>query len=301
MTCAGIDIGGTKIEAQIFNSAWQTLSVKRVATPLDYDTLLTVIADLVAWCRSETTQLDAVGVASAGLINPKTQLASAANLPISGRPFAADIEKAVGQPIPFVNDGRALALSEAMYGAGKGSRTVAALVIGTGVGGGIVVDGKLPSGGMGASGEFGHMPAPAHIVAEAKLPIFDCGCGRKGCIETYVAGPGLSRMCFHLTGQDAQVADIAEGRNDRFFEVWNLWCRMTAELIHTIAVVADPNIFVLGGGLSAIPNVTDDLTSSALKAQLGDMSVAEILVAQGGDASGARGAAIAAMQGISDA
>lgn len=300
MKIAGLDIGGTKIEVQVFDADWQALARHRVPTPTDYDALVAAVADQISWAEAEAGPLAAVGVGCAGLVNPETGLAMTANLPATDRPFPADIARAAGRSVTYINDCRALALSEAVCGAGQGHRRVMALIIGTGIGGGVAVDGALHPGPTTLGGEFGHIAAPAHVVAAHDLPIYPCGCGRRGCIETYVAGPGLERLCAHLTGSQANAPEIAAGRHDTYKEVWAVWCAFAAELVHTLTLIADPDVIVLGGGLSSVPDVADDIRAAAQAVQLQGFSVPRIVVAQGGDASGARGAAIAAMKDLAD-
>ena len=135
MNAIGIDLGGTKMEAQVFDDAWSVAARRRRDTPKDYVDLVTELADLIRWADAQTSGPVPVGIGAAGLVNPKTGLALTANLVATGQPFPADIARAVGRPVTYVNDCRALALSEAIFGQGKGRRTVMALILGTGVGG----------------------------------------------------------------------------------------------------------------------------------------------------------------------
>jgi len=294
MTVAGLDIGGTKIEVQIFDEDWNEVARNRCATPKGYEDLVGDIASQIRWATEEAGGLDAIGVGTAGLVNPRTGLALTANLPATDHPLPADIEKAIGRPITFVNDCRALALSEAVFGAGRGRRTVMGLIIGTGIGGGIAIDGALIPGPTATGGEFGHFAAPAQLVAKHSLPVVQCGCGRMGCIETYVAGPGLERLAKHLTGQSLTAPEIADRRHDDMAEVWSLWCELAAEMLHTLTLTVDPDVIVFGGGLSKVPGVIDDLTAAAASSQIPGFAPAQLVLAQGGDSSGARGAAYAA-------
>ncbi|WP_294229001.1 ROK family protein [uncultured Shimia sp.] len=296
MTVAGIDLGGTKCEVRLFDAEWNEVARHREPTPKSYDALVKTVADQVAWAEAESGEKLPVGIGAAGLINPQTGLALTANLPATDKPFPADINDAVGRHITYVNDCRALALSEAVFGAGKGQHIVMSLILGTGIGGGIVVDQSLLQGPTLTGGEFGHTSAPAHIVSRHNLPIRRCGCGRLGCIETYVAGPGLVALAETLTGQKVTPPEIAARRHDDMAEVWDVWCTLAAEMIHSLTLTADPDVIVLGGGLSQIDGMIQDLSVAAQKAQIGDFSTARLTLAQGGDSSGARGAAYAAWQ-----
>ena len=296
MTAIGIDLGGTKAEVQVFDDSWAVVARQRNETPKDYDTLVSVIAEQIRWAEAQASGVVPVGIGAAGLLNPQTGLALTANLVATGKPFAKDIENAVGRAITYVNDCRALALSEAVFGQGQGFNTVMALILGTGIGGGIAVGGSILRGPTLTGGEFGHTSAPAHLVAVYDLPIWTCGCGRKGCIETYIAGPGLVRLAKHMTGLDVTPPQIAARREDDMATVWQAWCHFTADLLHTLTVTADPDLIVLGGGLTQIDGIVDDLTKAAKAAQIGDFGVPPLALAQGGDTSGARGAAYAAWQ-----
>lgn len=300
MKAIGIDIGGTKMEAQVFDDAWSVAVRRRRETPKDYADLVTELADLILWADAQTSGTVPVGIAAAGLVNPKTGLALTANLVATGQLFPADIACTIGRPVTYMNDCRALALSEAIFGQGKGRRTVMALILGTGVGGGIAVDGAILQGPTHTGGEFGHTSAPAHLVAKHDLPIWRCGCGRMGCIETYIAGPGLVRLAKHILGTDLTTVEIAARRNIDTGPVWQVWCDFSADLLHSLTLTADPDLIVLGGGLTHIDRLVEDLSAAARRAQIGDFAVPEIVLAQGGETSGARGAAYAAWQAHHD-
>ena len=300
MNAIGIDLGGTKMEAQVFDDAWSVAARRRRDTPKDYAELVTELADLIRWADAQTSGTLPVGIGAAGLVNPKTGLARTANLVATGQPFPADIARTVERPVTYVNDCRALALSEAIFGRGKGRHTVMALVLGTGVGGGIAVDGSILQGPTHTGGEFGHTSAPAHLVAKHDLPIWRCGCGRMGCIETYIAGPGLARLAKHILGTDLTTVEIAARRDIDTGPVWQVWCDFGADLLHSLTLTADPDLIVLGGGLTHIEGLVEDLSGTARRAQIGDFAVPEIVLAQGGETSGARGAAYAAWQAHHD-
>ena len=300
MNAIGIDLGGTKMEAQVFDYAWSVAARRRRDTPKDYADLVTELADLIRWADAQTSGPVPVGIGAAGLVNPKTGLALTANLVATGQLFPADIACTIGRPVTYMNDCRALALSEAIFGQGKGRRTVMALILGTGVGGGIAVDGAILQGPTHTGGEFGHTSAPAHLVAKHDLPIWRCGCGRMGCIETYIAGPGLVRLAKHILGTDLTTVEIAARRNIDTGPVWQVWCDFSADLLHSLTLTADPDLIVLGGGLTHIDRLVEDLSAAARRAQIGDFAVPEIVLAQGGETSGARGAAYAAWQAHHD-
>lgn len=285
MIAAGIDLGGTKIEAQLFDADWNRGKTKRVATPATYDALVEAVVDLIQWAGPVP-----VGISAAGLINPQTGIALTANLPASGKPFPADVTKRAGRKVTWVNDARSVILSEAVFGAAKDVPSVAGLILGTGVGGGIAVKGRLLAGPTGTVGEIGHGPLSAPTVAKYGLPIHACGCGRKGCVETYVSGPGMVRIAEALGSDLRDTRLIAAERG----QVWRVWCELTAELLLTLSLAADPEVVVIAGGLSNIPHLIEDLTAALKVAQFGGFGIPELRLATVGDTAGASGAAYAA-------
>ncbi len=291
---AGLDIGGTKIETQVFDENWVQVDKLRGATPDNYTDLVAEVARQIAWAERKAGGAVPVGIGAAGVVDQRTGRILAANLVASGRLFPADIEEAAGRRVAFLNDCRALAVSEAVFGAGGGHARVLAVILGTGIGGGAALHGRPMQGATGMGGEFGHIAAPAHVVAQYDLPIWACGCGRRGCYETYLAGPGLQRLARHVTGLDRTPEQIADARAAEMAPVWEIWCALAGEFMHTLTLVADPDVIVLGGGLSKIDGLTQDVTRAAQAAQLGDFGVPPIVVAAAGDTSGARGAAYAA-------
>jgi N-acetylglucosamine kinase len=204
------------------------------------------------------------------------------------------VAAAAGRAVTWVNDCRALALSEAVFGAGRGAHTVIGLILGTGLGGGIAVGGRLLPGPTMTGGEFGHIATPAEIVVRHGLPVIPCGCGAVGCYETLISGPGLARIALAMTGADLPPPDIADRRHGDMSPVWQVWCALTASLLRALTLTVDPDIIVLGGGLSRIPGVAEDLSAALQAAQLAGFAIPRIALAEGGDSSGARGAAYAA-------
>lgn len=297
MIAGGIDLGGTKIEAQVFDGEWAVVARHRVDTPKIYAALIGAIAQLVGWIEATAGQVP-VGIAAAGLINPETGLALTANLPASGKPFPSDINAAAGRHVVYLNDCHAMILSEAVFGAAKGFNPAVGVILGTGIGGGVVVDGALLTRATGLGGEFGHFPLAAGPVAEHGLPVIRCACGRVGCTETLLSGPGLSRIVQHIAGQTLTSVQIAEMRQKDpvIAKCWNIWCDLLAEMIMTLCLTIDPAVVVLGGGLSTAPDLVADVTAALARAQLAGFPTPVIRLAQGGDVSGARGAAYAALQ-----
>lgn len=296
MKAAGIDLGGTKIEAQVFDDAWQMAARERWPTPKSYPELVQAMAGAVAWCEGQSRAGLPIGVSAAGRINPATGLALTANLAASGRPFPADIALAAGRPISWINDCRALALSEARFGAAQGLDPALTLIFGTGLSGGVVTGGHVMPIFAGLGGEVGHFPLPAGPMIAHALPVLPCGCGRAGCTETLLSAPGLARIAQHVTGQTYAPEDVIAGRNTDagLQKAWAIWLELACDFLITLCFTIDPAVIVIGGGLSNAPNLGDDLTRALHAATLKDFAVPPIRLAQGGDASGARGAAYAA-------
>ncbi|MDZ4086638.1 MAG: ROK family protein [Tabrizicola sp.] len=295
MIAAGIDLGGTKIEAQVFAADWSLANRHRWPTPKDYPALVTAMAAAIRWC--ETQGNFPIGISAAGLINPASGLALTSNLPATGKPFPADIATAAGRPIAWINDCRALTLSEATLGAAKGADPAVGLILGTGVAGGVVTGGKLLHSPAQTGGEFGHFPLAAAPIVSHGLPILTCGCGRQGCVETYLSAPGLSRIAAHLTGTQHSPETIVADRatNPHFAKAWDIWLDLATEFLITLGLTIDPQVIVIGGGLSRAPGLTDDLTQRLQKATLNGFPIPVLRLAEGGDASGARGAALHAL------
>ncbi len=298
MICyAGIDLGGTKSEAQLFDASWRLVDRQRLATPDTYEALVDVVSGQVKWSLQRAGKAIPVGVGAPGMIDTRG-LAFTANLPAMGKPLPADIKASAGHQVAYINDCRALALSEAVFGVGQGHSTVMSLIIGTGVGGGVAYDGRLRSGPSSCGGEFGHIAAAVASVQENGLSLYRCGCGRIGCVETYLAGPGLVRMARDLTGKVMTTQEIGAKKNQSgpARDAWSVWLDITANLLISLIHSVDPDVIALGGGLSKISGVEDDLKNHVSKKQLPGFGLPDIVLAAGGDASGARGAALAAAQ-----
>lgn len=295
MIAGGIDLGGTKIEAQVFDRDWTLMARSRWPTPREYPALVAALVQAVRWCE---THGDApVGISAAGLINPTTGLALTSNLSATGKPFPADVARAAARPIAWINDCRALTLSEATLGAARGAEPAVGLILGTGVAGGVVTGGRLLPSPAATGGEFGHFPLAAPPVITHGLPLLACGCGRQGCAETYLSAPGLARIATHLTGQTHTPEAIVQGRTTTpaFQRTWDVWLDLATEFLVTLCLTIDPQVIVIGGGLSRAPGLTEDLTRHLAKASLGGFPIPAIRLAEGGDASGARGAALHAL------
>ncbi|MEO0999479.1 MAG: ROK family protein, partial [Pseudomonadota bacterium] len=227
--------------------------------------------------------------------NPRTGLVRNANSTwLNGRPFEADLAEAFGRPVRAVNDANCLALSEATDGAAAGASTVFAVILGTGTGAGVVVNGRLHEGAHGIAGEYGHMPLPIARADEFPGPV--CYCGRRGCVETWISGPALAEDFARSVGAGdpptaAEVAELAAtGDGDAEAAL----ARHADRLARSLAVIQntlDPEVIVLGGGLSNMDHLYRDLPGLMARDIFADEATPRILRARWGDSSGVRGAA----------
>ncbi len=304
MNCGGIDLGGTKIEARLFDGPdHATVAVRRVPTPTDsYAAMMAALIGQIEWLDAEADTRDMpIGIAVPGLVDPRTGLVFAANVRASGHAVAPDLAARLGRNFAVVNDCRAFALSEAVGGAGDGARVVMGLILGTGVGGGFCIDGALAPRLGGLAVEVGHVALPAAGIARHGLPVLPCGCGRLGCMETYVSGTGLSNLAEQMTGTRRAPEDLVQGtsatggpENGDAARVLSVWADLAGECLFNIHLMLAPDVIVLGGGLSKMPGVVDRLNAALRRQAFGGMTLPRIALARHGDSSGARGAALLA-------
>ena len=290
----GIDLGGTKIEAQKFDADWSIADRRRIETPKTYLELVGALADQIFWLQKDNPNLP-VGIAAAGFSNPSSGTWISANLPANGMPFVQDVANAAGGPYIWLNDCRAFTQAEAIFGAGQSKGTIVGLVLGTGIAGGVSIDGTLINNSDGQSGEFGHIPISGAIIAAHNLPLLKCGCGRFGCYETYGSGPGMERLAKHILGRNLTTRDIVLGRaNLEIYRVWEIWCEINAALILTIVTAIDPKVIVLGGGLSQISGIIEELDSALERVGWSELPRPSIRLGTRGETAAALGAAYAA-------
>jgi len=293
VTQIGIDFGGTKIEAAVLDASGAFLTRQRVATPGTYDAALRAVVDLVAQVESETGAARSIGIGVPGSISPRTGVMRNANTTyLNGSSFQMDLEQALGRAIRLDNDANCLALSEAKDGAAAGARVTFAIIIGTGCGGGVVVDGKLISGANGIAGEWGHIPLP--WVREDELPAPKCWCGLSGCLEKWISGTGFRDDYERRTGQrpkgDEIVALARQGDATASAALDDYIDRLGRGMA-VIANILDPDCFVLGGGMSNVTELYDRLQPVIDRYTFSDSWSAKIVPAKWGDSSGVRGAA----------
>ncbi|ACK49590.1 ROK family protein [Methylocella silvestris BL2] len=290
----GIDLGGTKIEVLALDDSGSELIRKRQPTPAgDYAGTLDVIAELVAFVEAATGRKGSVGVAAPGAISPATGLVKNANSTVlNGKAFDRDLSAKLGRPVKIENDANCFALSEASDGAGAGVSVVFGVILGTGVGGGLVVDGKLVSGRNRIAGEWGHNPLPSALDDERPGPA--CYCGKFGCIETFLSGPGLARDYFARTGAALTAHEIAAAAASGETEAGRLlalYCDRLARGLAGVINIVDPDVIAVGGGLSNIDALYSGLPELIARYAFSDRIDTAVRRAVHGDSSGVRGAA----------
>ncbi len=299
----GIDLGGTKIEGIALAARPGDakpnveLARRRVPTPRgDYDANLAAIAALVAGIEAEAGARGPVGIGIPGSLSPATGRVRNANSTwLNGRPFAEDIAQRLGRPVRIANDANCFALSEASDGAAAGAGVVFGVILGTGVGGGLVVNGRVLAGVNGIAGEWGHTPLPGMTAGEAAIP--PCWCGRHGCNETFLSGLALAADHERETAQRhtaEEIATAAQGNGPEAEACRATLARHEARLARALAVVidiVDPEVIVLGGGLSRLAHLYRGLPERLGKLVFSDALTTRIVPAKHGDSSGVRGAA----------
>jgi fructokinase len=294
----GIDLGGTKIEAIALadpaDGHAAILLRHRVPTPSgDYEAILNVVAGLVELTERETGRRGTVGIATPGAISPTTGLLKNSNSTVlNGKPLDRDLEARLRRPIRMENDANCLALSEAVDGAAANARVVFGVILGTGVGGGLVVDRQLHVGRNRIAGEWGHNPLPWPRADE--LPGPECYCGKRGCIETFLSGPGLARDYRARSGRQLTamaVAEAAEAGDAVAMECLDLYRERLARSLASIINVLDPDAIVLGGGLSNVTSLYPALPALLQRYTFSADAGTPVVRAMYGDSSGVRGAA----------
>ncbi|CAA7623994.1 manno(fructo)kinase [Magnetospirillum sp. LM-5] len=287
----GIDLGGTKTEAIALDRATGAeLARRRVATAQgSYDGTITTIRDLVAGLESDLGAAGTVGIGIPGTISPATGLVKNANSTwLIGQPFDRDLESALGRPVRLANDADCFALSEATDGAGTGADTVFGVILGTGVGGGLVVHGRLVAGPNAVAGEWGHNPLPWPRDDERPGPA--CYCGKTGCVETFLSGPGLERD----HGQNLRVPEIAVLADAGDPGAAAALARYEDRLARALAVVInilDPHVIVLGGGVGNLTRLYSSVPARWGAYVFSDSVATRLVPPRHGDSSGVRGAA----------
>ncbi|MCC6197799.1 MAG: ROK family protein [Burkholderiales bacterium] len=293
----GVDLGGTKIEiVALDNDGRERLRYRVPTPPGDYAETLAAIAELV---RDAEGRLGAapgacrVGIGTPGSLSRATGLLRNSNsVCLNGRPFKADLEARIGREVRMSNDANCFALSEAQDGAGTGARVVFGVILGTGVGAGIVVEGGVLDGANGIAGEWGHNPLP--WPRDDERPGTPCYCGRSGCIETWCSGPSFERDHRARSGRDTPtaqiVADAATGDAAASESLARYEERLARALAHVVNLI-DPDVIVLGGGMSNVQRLYESVPRLWGAWVFSDRVDTRLVRNLHGDSSGVRGAA----------
>jgi fructokinase len=288
----GIDLGGTKIEGVALDRAGAIAARRRIPTPQgDYEGTIRAIAELVQHLEHETGTRGSVGLGTPGILSKATGLVKNANSTcLNGQPLDRDLEAALDRPVRIENDANCFALSEASDGAAAGRGTVFGVILGTGTGGGIVLNGRVLRGRNAVGGEWGHNPLPWPEASEQPGAL--CYCGLRGCIETWLSGSGLARDYAPADTSDAvEVVTRAKSGDPAAVSCLDRYVHRLARSLATIINVLDPDAIVLGGGLSGIERLYTDVPLQWSRFVFSDRVETELLPPRFGDTSGVRGAA----------
>ena len=290
----GIDLGGTKIAGVALDDSDCVLCEIRIPAPKhDYGATLQAMRSIVDAIERDTGTGCSVGVGMPGSIAPRTGLVQNANSTwLNGKPFKADIEAVLCRPVRIANDANCFALSEAHDGSAAGTRTVFGVIIGTGCGGGIVIDGLLLDGPRAIAGEWGHTPLP--WMSADELGATTCWCGRTGCLETWLSGSGLEADYQRATGNFATGEEIVSRSLNGETAAAAALARHAHRLARGLAGITnilDPDVIVLGGGLSGLAHLYNDLPTLIRPFVFAEDTGIDIRRPRWGDASGVRGAA----------
>ena len=297
MSRIGVDLGGTKVEAILVGGDGTIEARERVATPrFDYDATVEAIAKLVETFDRVAGHRCTVGAGTPGAVEPSTGLMKNCNSTwLNGRPLLGDLKRRLGDRVRVANDADCFALSESVDGAAAGTATSFGVILGTGVGGGIVTHGRLVQGPNGIAGEWGHTPLPYFHCdvdeIEHRLADRRCYCGRVNCVETFLSGPGLARTHAALWEEQREPREIAQATDTNGKRTLELYCRQLARSLAQIANVLDPEVIVLGGGVSEIQALYQRVPELWTAYFFSDTVNTRLVPAVHGASGGVRGAA----------
>lgn len=297
----GLDLGGTKLAAVVLDEAGGTLWEGRWPAPQgSYERTLEALGAAVAEAEQALGAIDTVGLGTPGSIVARTGLLHNCNAVwLNGQPLGADFSRRLGRPVHLANDANCFALSEATDGAGAGAASVFGIILGTGVGGGLVLGGKIHSGVHGIAGEWGHLPLPREAPGPEALGDRTCWCGRQNCLEAWLSGPGvvhswvaLAPSAPPLAAQTGQgVAQAAEKGDQAAKEALALHSKQLGLALAYLVNIVDPEVLVLGGGLSQLPSLYTEVPKHWGDGVLTASVLTALRPPGHGDASGVRGAA----------
>jgi len=286
----GIDLGGTKIELVALNALGVEMMRFRRSTPAgDYAATVSLIADMVRHAERELGVSASIGIGTPGAVSLKTgRMQNCNSTCLNDQPLQQDVERALGRAVRLSNDANCFALSEAVDGAGKDVPVIFGVILGTGVGGGLIVNGQVLDGANHIAGEWGHNPLP---TGADELPGPACYCGRFGCIETWLSGPAMAADHKRITGRDLEAETIATSKAANCRHTLDRYCDRLARALAGVINIVDPDVIVLGGGLSNIDMLYQQVPKLWQAYVFSDAVRTQLLPPVHGDASGVRGAA----------
>ncbi len=284
----GIDLGGTKIEGVLLDEKYNTIKRKRIETHQEngYDSIVKSIISLINELKAKTGEETSVGICTPGFTDDNSGLIKNSNTKcLQEMPLKNDIENGLGHKIIMENDANCFALAESLLGSAKGYDAVFGVIMGTGVGGGIVINGTIHKGSTNIAGEWGH-----HTLRPDGN---ECFCGKRGCVETYISGPALEKRWLELTGKKESLQSIVQDLSDEKAKQWK------KEFLENFGIglanvidILDPDIIVLGGGVSNIPFLYDEAKKAVHDRVLGNFTETPILKNSLGDSAGVFGACL---------
>lgn len=292
----GLDIGGTKMEVALFDDNVQLLCSWRRATPKeDYSAFIDSVVELIHEADQRFGSKSSIGIGIPGFINLDGESFSA-NVPcLNGQNIRNDLKTRFARSVAIDNDTKNFVYSEANGGAGDGFANMLGLVLGTGVAGNQSIDGSLVRGANGLAGEYGHLPMPVSLIDRYNFPILECGCGAVGCVEPYLAGPGLQWMSGFFGGSYQTVQALFEGlsKNESAAEkTFSAYMDCLGQYLSYLNLAFDPDLVVVGGGLSKVDKIFEYLPAAIRRHTIDGFSVPGIARPKYGDSSGVRGAAL---------
>lgn len=292
----GLDIGGTKIEMAVFQPDFSLVERWRVPTPTDdYALFLDTVSAQIFQADQKYGQKAAVGIALPGVVAPRGLVTSSNVACLNQQLVGEDLTSRLQRPVAIGNDCRLFVLSETLLGAGRGYRRVFGVILGTGAGGGLCIDGEIYQGRYQLAGEFGHQSIAARVLAKYQLPLYRCGCGLEGCAENYISGTGLARLYRHFSQRDVTTYDWLQAlrAGDELAQhCFTCYLDALGAALASQILAYDPDVLILGGGLSDIDEIFAALPEAISRHLFAGVSLPPLRRAEFGAASGERGAAI---------
>jgi fructokinase len=289
----GVDFGGTKIEAAALDAAGNFVARVRAPNPGSYDAAIQTVCALIREVESAASGTGTVGIGVPGSVSPRSGVMRNANsVWLNGRNFKGDLSVAINRPIRMANDANCFALSEVFDGAACGSKIAIGVILGTGCGGGLVVNGNLVEGAHGIGGEWGHVPLSPSAKREVEEPL--CWCGRRGCLETWISGSGLQRDYGTHQGKSVaseEIISLMRGGEERARAAFERYIDRLGRALSMLCNIVDPDTIVFGGGLSNVTEIYSALPAAIRSHVFSDAWNAKLVPARWGDSSGVRGAA----------